>query len=104
MFGDLHDAISLLFGRRWPKAEGVITSMGAKSVGEGYVLIVEYKFCVGEDGPYTGELECPLAAVGDMTEYNERLRVGEPITIQYRPDDPGVNKADSSIWENQNGL
>lgn len=99
MFSDLYDKISLLFSRGWPKAEGVITAIGAKAVREGYVLVVEYKFCVGDDGPYTGESECPIAYVGDMTQLNETLRVGEATAIRYRRDNPSVNRVDWSMWE-----
>ena len=104
MFSDLYYSVSLLFSRSWPKAEGVIAAMGVKPVRDGYRLVVEYKFSTADDGPYTGESECPIAYVGDMTRFNQMLRVGEPITIRYRRDNPSVNKADSRMWEDLESL
>ena len=104
MFSDLYDAISLLFSRAWPTAEGMITAVGAKAVREGYMLVVEYKFSVGNDGPYTGESDCPIEYVGDLTHFNDNLRVGRPVTVRYRRDNPSVNKVDRSMWTDLDSL
>jgi len=96
MFSDLYDSISLLFSWSWPKTKAVITAVGARGVGEGYRLVVEYKFSIGDEGPYTGESEC--------LGFNESLRTGEPITIRYRRNNPSVNKVDSSVWEDSDSL
>ena len=105
MFSDLYDSSSLLFSRSWPEAEGVITAGGVRAADrDGYYLVVEYKFSVGDDGPYTGESKCPLAYVGDATQLNEKVHVGEPITIRYRRDNLSVNKLENRMWEDFDGL
>jgi len=47
MFGDLYDAMSLLWSWRWPVTEGEVTAVG----GDTARLAVAYEFSVGDDGP-----------------------------------------------------
>ena len=62
-------------------------------------LVVEYKFSLGSDGPYTGESVSPPTTALDVKIINERMRVGQPVTVRYRKDDPSVNKVDKTVWE-----
>ena len=62
-------------------------------------LFISYEFSVGQDGPYTGESSWPSRPGDtDVTNLSERLRVGQPLTIHYRPDDPSVNTVDRALW------
>lgn len=88
MFNDLYDHISLLFSRRWPKAEAVITAAHQDSDGRGIGLFVEYEFSVGNDGPYTGESPWLQDSV-----YIGQL-IGRKVVVRYRKDDPSVNELD----------
>jgi len=91
MFDDLYNHISHLFWRRWPVADGEITSV--------YVvesqIVVEYKFSLGDDGPYTGEASWPTSVMN----ITEKLRVGQTVTVRYRKKNPSINALDKTIWD-----
>ena len=99
MLKNLYDDFSLMFYRRWPKAEGKITAVDICPGTEPDVVIV-YEFSVGDDGPYTGESSPPYSFDGTTVMDIERtLSVGKSVWIRYRLDDPSVNKLDPSFWE-----
>jgi len=98
MFNDLYDSISLLFWRWWPTVEGTITAVNLRS-GSEPALFVTYEFSVDQDGPYTGESSWPFRPGDtDVTNLSGRLRVGQPLTIRYRSDNPSVNTLDRALW------
>lgn len=110
MFRNLYDYISLMFSWRWPKAEGVITAVDLRRVtnDDGGVnkvrLVIVFKFCLGDDGPYTGESGSPYLCSIDLMDVNQQLRTGRPVIVRYRPDDPSVNRLDRSVWQEFEGL
>lgn len=104
MFGELYDRVSLMFWRRWPTVEATITAVNWRR-GEQPGLVVTYEFSVGQDGPYTGEALWPSRADDtDTTCISDRLRVGRPVTVRYRPDDPSVNTVDHTMWWEEGAL
>ena len=110
MFSALYDYISLLFSWRWPRAEGEVTAVDARPEqnargGQHLRLVVVYKFSIGKDGPYTGETAWPsLYQDVNLTDVNEKLRVGQAVPVRYRPDDPSINRVDRSFWLDFEGL
>ena len=105
MFSDLYDYVSLMFYWRWPKADGVITTVDLRRVGDGQRLVVVYKFSLQDDGPYTGESAwSPLLGNMDLMNISEILRPGQAVTIRYRRDNPSVNRLDRSVWRDLDGL
>lgn len=102
MFSDLHDYISLLFYWQWPRVEGEITAV--RILGGSGRLLLEYKFSLG-DGYHAGEARCPSWLAGAAAiNVNETFRIGQPVTVRYRLDNPSVNKLDRSVWQNIEGL
>lgn len=107
MFEDLYDAISLLWAKRWPTVEAEITAVEVERIPtrrskDRFRLSVAYKFFIGEDGPYTGvSFWEPPRAHGEerVTAAQQRFRVGQRVTVHYRPDDACVNTLDQAIWE-----
>jgi hypothetical protein len=107
MFEDLYDKISLLWSWRWPETIGDITAVDIERIKDsrGNVtlrLAVAYKFCIGNDGPYTGEsfwqpAFCPKKRV---MAARRRIRIHQQVPIRYRSDDPSVNRLDGSAWQN----
>jgi len=105
MFADLYDAVSLIFSSRWPRVDGVITAVDVERISHGknadsWRLAVAYQFCIGDDGPYTGESfwnphygskRTVIAAI-------RKMRTRQPVTIRYRKDDPSVNRLDRAVW------
>lgn len=110
MFRNLYDYISLLFSWRWPKAEGVITAVDLRAAANGdgganrLRLVIVFKFCLGDDGPYTGESLSPYLSNIDLVDVNQQLRTGRPVAVRYRPDDPSVNRLDLSVWQDFESL
>ncbi len=103
MFGELYDAISYLWSWRWPEAKGEVTAVDVekpKRRNGSVRLAVAYKFSVNGDGPYTGEsLWTPaFAAKGRVVSARHKIRVGHPVPVRYRPDDPVVNRLDGNVW------
>ena len=99
MLSDLYNYVSLLFSWRWPKAEGTITSAQIQRVRE-LRVVIEYKFNLGADGPYTGESSQRFLSMElDCVDITERFRPGAPVTIRYRPDDPSVSTLDRDCWD-----
>lgn len=108
MFSDLYDSISLLFSRRWPKAEGVITAVDARTIyfkgqASGFRLVVVYEFSIGADGPYTGESASPQFREDGMN-ITDQFAVGRAVSVRYRADDPSVNKLDPRTWQVGDGV
>ncbi len=98
MFSETYDWLSKVFSWNWPTAEGEITAVRFLSPDEG--LIIEYKFLVGDDGPYTGESRISSWSVHiDVMDIHKTLAIGTPITVHYRPDDPSVNTLDREKWQ-----
>ncbi len=59
---------------------------------------VDYKFSIGEDGPYTGEsVWTPSASLA--TNFNEKFGVGKSVIVRYRRTNPSVNKLDRNVWK-----
>jgi hypothetical protein len=111
MFSDLYDYISLYFFWRWPKVDGVVTSVDLRRVpyrhqgADRLRLVVAYEFSVGEDGPYTGETAwSPLFGEVESMNVSDRLRTGQTVAVRYRRDDPSVNKLDRSVWQDFQSL
>ena len=100
MFSDLYDYISLLFYRQWPKVEGEIIAMRIPS-GNGQLLL-DCRFSLG-DGYYTGEASCPSWFAGTIN-INGRFRIGQPVAVCYRRDNPNINKLDRNVWQDLEGL
>ena len=102
MFSDLRDWLSLLFYWRWPRVQGEITAARVKAGSR--QLLLEYRFSLG-GGCYTGESGCPSWYAGSgALNINEAFRIGQPVTVRYRRDNPSVNKLDRSVWEDLDGL
>jgi hypothetical protein len=104
MLENLYDYFSLIFPWRWPKVNGELTAVHIRYMelsnndANSLRVILEYKFSLGEDGPYTGETSwSPLFAL-DVTEFQEKMKVGQAVTVRYRKDDPSVNKLDRSVF------
>jgi hypothetical protein len=105
MFSDLYDYISSIFSWRWPKAEGTITAFSIRGGDHERRLVVSYEFCVGDDGPYTGNSSwLPRFGDTDVTDMTEKLQVGKPIVVRYRHDNPSVNKLDRGAWQDFESL
>ncbi len=98
MFTELYDSISKLFSSRWPTVDAEVTAV--RFLGQKEGLVVEYKFSLQEDGPYTGE-SCwaPWSGPVDVIDIHNTLPIGHPVRVRYRPDDPSVNTLDRDIWE-----
>jgi uncharacterized protein DUF3592 len=97
VFADLYDWMSKSFAWRWPAADGEITAVRFLSPDEG--LIVEYKFSLSNDGPYTGESRwSPWFGHTDVMDIHKTLPIGSPVTVRYGPDDPSVNTLDRRLW------
>ena len=103
MLTEIYDAISILWSNWWPVTDGEITAVDVEPVrtSEEYRLAVAYKFSVGDDGPYTGEsFWIPALPIGQMQKLRHArdvLRIGHPVRVRYRKDDPSVNRLDGSI-------
>jgi len=105
MFRDLYDAVTLLFSWRWPKAEGEITAVRVDSGTDRLRLLVDYVFPLGKDESYTGEARWPnWFSIGRAENISQRLRVGQPVTVRYRRDNPSVNRLDRSVWQDVEGI
>lgn len=92
MFEDLYDKLSTLFYFRWPTSEAKITSI---EIDEGISkLAISYGFCIGENGPYTGVYFWNPRFTSRMPLATDNLKVGQPVTLRYRRDDPSVNTLD----------
>jgi hypothetical protein len=76
MFEDLYDAISFLWSRTWPTAQGAITEIEVERI----------KHARRDD-------TWRLAA-------RHQLHVGQPVLVRYRRDDPSVNTLDRSVRRN----
>ena len=105
MFGELYENLSLLFYWRWPTVEGVITAADL-IYGRYPAIVIVYEFSVGEDGPYTGQSRSPFwFGSTNVNGINKQLAAGERVLVRYRPNQPSVNKLDSSVWRDlEDGL
>jgi hypothetical protein len=106
VFGDFYDAISLLLSWRWPEIPGEVTAVDVVRTvdSEGVVtfrLAIAYKFCIGADGPYTGESfwTPTLSPKKRVFSARDSVHVRQQVIVRYRPDDPSVNKIDRRIWQ-----
>jgi len=104
MFKDLFDEISVLWSWRWPIAQGEITAVDLERTGsreERVRLAVAYKFSIGEDGPYTGEVFLtPLFSIGQVKTIRtarRKLHLRQRVAVRYRPDDPSVNTLNGGV-------
>lgn len=91
MLRDLYDSISSAFSWRWPTVDEEVTAVHFRTVpierrGRGNLrLVVEYKFSLGDDGPYTGESSWyPRFDRADLTDIEGKLRIGQPVAVRYR--------------------
>jgi hypothetical protein len=105
MFEDLYDAVSLIFYRWWPMADGVITEIDLERIRhskgrDSLRLAVAYKFSVGDDGPYTGESFWQPSFFVNRRVARHKLHRGQHIVVRYRSDNPSVNKSDHVTWRN----
>ena len=66
-------------------------------------MLIEYRFSLG-DGYYTGESGLPSWFAGAVANINEMFRIGQPVAVRYRRDDPSVNRLDRSVWHDLEGL
>jgi hypothetical protein len=106
VFNDLYDAISVLWSYRWPETMGEVYRVAVERArdpdGRSLQLCLAYKFSIGDDGPYTGEsIWSPPFRVSDerVLAARSHLRVGHPVLVCYRPDDPAVSKLDKCVWQ-----
>lgn len=92
--------MSYLWSFQWPEATGEITAVGIERNDRVTRLAVAYKFWVNDDGPYTGESfwNPPFNVNRRVQEARRKIRVGHPVLIRYRDDDPSVNRLDGSVW------
>lgn len=104
MFADLYDAVSLLWSRRWPLANGQVTAVDVEQIrhsngGYDARLAVAYEFSVGTDGPYTGECFWRPAffSVRRVASARRKVRRGRLVSVRYRSDDPSVNTLDHRV-------
>lgn len=103
MFGDLYDAISLLWAWCWPVAHGQITAVDIERIRRDHTyearLAVAYEFSVGDDGPYTGESfwKPMFFSVKRVAAARRRIRIRGRVTVRFRPDDPSVNTIDGGV-------
>jgi hypothetical protein len=103
MFDDLYDAVSRLWSWRWPREMGEVTAVDVEITERngGFRLAVAYKFSTNGDGPYTGEsFWNPAFRVNPrVLAARRKIRVGHPVLVRYRSDDPSVNTLDRSVWQ-----
>jgi hypothetical protein len=106
MFGDLYDALSMLWSWSWPIATGEATVVEVErlrhSRGRDTLrLCVAYKFFVGSDGPYTGESFWAPAFFRNkrVSAGRHKMRSRQRVLVRYRTDDPSVNRLDPSVWK-----
>jgi len=106
MLAALYDAISRLWSWRWPEVMGEITAVDVektKSIGSDtrLRLAVAYKFCISDDGPFTGEsFWNPAFCVNRrVLAARRKFHIHHPVPVRYRPDDPSVNKLDRRAWQ-----
>ena len=107
MIRDLYDKFSYVFSWRWPVADGEITAVGVRydELTKTNRLAVTFRFVVGTDGPYTGELLSPLSVPRtDIVDITQQFRIGSSVRVRYRVDDPSVNRLDRMVWQNLDGL
>lgn len=106
MFRDLYNSASMVLSWRWPRAEGVVTTVRVAPYRSGLKIVLEYKFSVDEQGPYAGESEAPSWFGGtEMLNVNKAFQIGQSVTIRYRRDDPSINTIDWSWWQDiEDGL
>jgi len=102
MLEELFDTISKVFCWRWPTSQGEVTAVDVESIvrqGQGEVLrlAVAYKFSLGADGPYTGESFWEPGSARVLTA-KESIKIGEAVTVRYRPGKPSVNTLDRRVW------
>jgi hypothetical protein len=104
MFTDLYDAISMLWSWQWPVADGRITEVLGEHIEyrsneKRARLAGAYEFCVGSDGPYTGErFWTPVfCSVRRVAAARRRLRAHRKVQVRYRPDDPSVNRLKGGV-------
>lgn len=108
MFGDIYDAVSVLWCWRWPETVGEVTDVRVeRSVdsdgGETFRLAVYYKFSIGNDGPYTGVSSWqPSFTISSkrVMAARDRVRVHQQVLVRYRSDNPSVNMLDKCVWQN----
>lgn len=100
MFADLYDAVSYLWSFTWPEVTGEVTAVDIENTGKALRLAVAYKFWVNDDGPYTGESfwNPPFNVNRRVMKGRRKVRVGHPVPVRYRADDPSVNRLDRSMW------
>ena len=105
MVEDFRDSVSLLLSRNWPTADGQITGVSAYPYDRGGIqFALTYTFFVSDDGPYSGESHSPGWFPGEkVVEINDKFRVGQKVTVRYRPDNPTINKLDRSTWDDLTG-
>lgn len=92
---------SSLASWRWPIAQGQVVMAEIEYENTplgGPAVLVSYKFRVGDDGPYTGDVWwSPKLSTGvdeKLLEAERRLFVGCAIDVRYKPSDPTANTAD----------
>lgn len=93
MFEDLCDAVSLIFSRWWPQAQGEITAVDVERIrqrgGDTLRLAVAYKFSLGDDGPYTGESfwQPAFFAKRRVAAARHKLRLRDTVPLSLRRSD-----------------
>ena len=92
---------SSLASWRWPIAQGQVVAAELEYENTplgGPAVLVSYKFHVGDDGPYTGDVwwspKLSMGADEKLLEAERRLFVGSAIDVRYKPSDPATNTAD----------
>jgi Protein of unknown function (DUF3592) len=103
MFDDLYDSMTKLLSWRWPTCQGEVTAvdidpLAQRRYGPDIRLAVAYRFSVGDDGPYTGELFWEALTSASVLAAKDNIVVGQSVTVRYRRDNPSVNTLDTRGW------
>jgi Protein of unknown function (DUF3592) len=106
MFGDLYDAVSLLFSQRWPAVQGEVTAVDLERIEhrrrrDTLRLAIAYKFSIGDDGPYTGVSFWTPGRSGKkrLEAAQQKIHSGQQVVVRYRAGDPSVNVLDRGTWQ-----
>lgn len=103
MFEELREGVSKLFSWRWPSCDGVIVSVDTQAgsvsrYGGGLVLVIGYEF-LAKNAHYSGEYFWEPASPAAVLAARDQLKIGQPLSVRYRPDDPNVNVLDPGIFD-----
>ena len=105
MIDEIRSLILRLWPWGWATAEGDVTAVGFHrsrriDTADEVELVVTYKFSIGGDGPYTGLRRWTSThyLISDIVGARQEYREGGNVTVQYRKNNPMVNKLKVNHW------